>query len=67
MQIQSNKAYLANLEASAIGNTDVAWNESYWLLDYSYLQINNAYRLGTVVYSKLKVQVIYLTVSVICS
>jgi len=35
MQTQSNKAYLANLEASAIGNTDVAWNESYWLLDYT--------------------------------
>jgi len=35
MQIQSNKAYLANLEAFAIGNTDAAWNESYWLLDYT--------------------------------
>ena len=25
----------ANLEATAIGDTDAAWNESYWLLDYT--------------------------------
>ena len=42
MQIQSNKAYLANLEASAIGNTDVAWNESYCMVTWLYLQIDNA-------------------------
>ena len=35
MYTQSYKAYLASLEASTIGNTGVAWNESYWLLDYS--------------------------------
>ena len=34
--------------ASTISNTDVTWNESYRLLDYTYLQIENA-----VVYSKL--------------
>ena len=52
MQTQSNKAYLANLEVFAIGNTDVAWNESY-MVTWLYLQMDNAYGLGTVVYSKL--------------
>ena len=52
MQAQSNEAYLANLEVSAIGNTDVAWNESY-MVTWLYLEMDNAYRLGTVVYSKL--------------
>ena len=52
MHTQSNKAYLANLEASAISNTDVAWNESY-MVTWLYSQMDNAYRLGTVVYSKL--------------
>ena len=29
--------YVANLEASTIGNTAVTWKDSYWLLDYLYV------------------------------
>ena len=29
----AHSIYLANLEASVIGNTDFAWSESYWLLN----------------------------------
>ena len=50
MQTQSYKTYLANLEASTIGNMNV--DVDVLLVTWLYLQ-DNAYRLGIVVYSKL--------------
>ena len=51
MHTQSYKAYLANLEASAISDTNVDVNAL--LVTWLCMHIDNAYRLGIVVHSKL--------------
>ena len=51
MYLQSYEAYFANLEAFAISNTNVDV-DVVLLVTWSYMHIDNAYRLGIVVYSK---------------
>ena len=55
---QNREQPSASLEPSTINDTDVTWNDSYWLLAYTY-------RLGTAVYSKFnkfQLQVSYVAI-----
>ena len=39
LSFTDSSKHILSLEGSTIGNTDAAWKESYWLLDYMYLLI----------------------------